>query len=128
MTPTDRKYAKTHEWVKLDGTTAIVGITDHAQDALGDITFVELPEVGAHLKKNGECGVVESVKAASDIYSPLSGEVAQVNENLETTPEDINTDPYDKGWIFTIKNLRTDEVAELMDAAAYEAFIESEQQ
>jgi hypothetical protein len=86
MVPTDCKYTKSHEWIKVEGDTAVVGITDHAQDALGDITFVELPKAGAAVEKGKECGVIESVKAASDLYSPVSGEVAEVNDSLETTP------------------------------------------
>jgi glycine cleavage system H protein len=127
MIPVDRKYAKTHEWVIIDKETATVGITDHAQDALGDITFVELPKIGAKLKKTGECGVIESVKAASDIYSPISGTVTEINESLESTPEDINTDPYGKGWIFKLSNISQNDIADLMDAAAYEKFLETEE-
>jgi len=127
MTPNDRKYSKTHEWVKLDGTTATVGISDHAQDALGDITFVELPQAGTDIKKGGECGVVESVKAASDIYSPVGGRIEKVNEALETTPENINSDPYGEGWIFTVKNVNPVDLDDLMDAKAYETLLESEE-
>lgn len=127
MTPKDRKYTKTHEWIKIENNEAVIGITDHAQDSLGDITFIELPKVGAKLKKNGECGVIESVKAASDLYSPASGSVIEVNEALETTPEDVNNDPYEKGWIFKISGVNQSEIADLMDAAAYEAFLETEE-
>lgn len=127
MTPKDRKYTKTHEWIKIENNEAVIGITDHAQDSLGDITFIELPKVGAKLKKNGECGVIESVKAASDLYSPASGSVIEVNEALETTPEDVNNDPYEKGWIFKISGVNQSEIADLMDAAAYETFLETEE-
>ena len=96
MTPKDRMYTRTHEWVKVEDNEALVGITDHAQDSLGDITFIELPKIGSKLKKSGECGVIESVKAASDLYSPLAELVTDVNEALRTTPEDVNTDPYGK--------------------------------
>lgn len=127
MVPNDRKYTKTHEWVKIENDQAIVGITDHAQDSLGDITFIELPKVGSKLKKNGESGVVESVKAASDLYSPLSGTVVEANEALETTPEDVNNDPYGKGWIFKLTDINMSETTDLMDSAAYEAFLETEE-
>lgn len=127
MIPTDRKYSKTHEWVKVDGPIATIGISAYAQDALGDITFVELPSSGKHVRKEAECGVIESVKAASEIYSPLTGDVAETNEQLETTPEDINQDPYGKGWLFTIKNLKNEELSGLMDAAAYQAFLDSQE-
>lgn len=127
MTPNDRKYTKTHEWIKTENDTATIGITDHAQDSLGDITFIELPKIGAKLKKNSECGVIESVKAASDLYSPASGTVIEVNETLETAPEDVNNDPYQNGWIFKMNNINQNEIADLMDAASYEAFLETEQ-
>jgi glycine cleavage system H protein len=126
MIPADRKYSKTHEWVKIEGTTAIIGISDHAQDALGDITFVELPKTGANLKKDNECGVIESVKAASDIYAPVSGTVTEINEALETAPEAINTDPYSEGWIYKCSGFKSEELGSLMDAKAYEAFLENE--
>lgn len=127
MNPANLKYSKTHEWVKIEGSTAIVGITDHAQDALGDITFIELPKAGAALRREKECGVIESVKAASDIYAPISGSVTEVNEDLETAPEAINSDPYGKGWIFKCTGFKADEISSLMDAAAYEKFLESEE-
>lgn len=127
MAPKDRMYTRTHEWVKIEDNEALVGITDHAQDSLGDITFIELPKIGAKLKKSGECGVIESVKAASDLYSPISGIVMEVNEALETTPEDVNNDPYGKGWIFKLNNTNQNEIAELMDADSYEKFLESEE-
>jgi glycine cleavage system H protein len=127
MTPNERKYSKTHEWVKLEGASATVGITDHAQEALGDITFVELPKVGANVKKDVSCGVIESVKAASDLNAPVSGTVTTVNESLGSTPETINSAPYGEGWIFKLSNVNSGEIGALMDAAAYDAFVESEQ-
>ena len=125
--PNDRRYAKTHEWVKVEGDLAIVGISDHAQDALGDITFVEMPAVGASVKQGGEFGVVESVKAASDLYSPVGGQVAEVNGALSTRPELLNTDPYNSGWVIKVTGFAPAEVEALMDAAAYDSFLESAQ-
>jgi glycine cleavage system H protein len=126
MIPNDLKYSETHEWVRVDGDTATVGITHHAQDTLGDITFVELPKVGARLKKGGECGVIESVKAASDLLSPLSGEVLSLNSALESTPERINAEPYGGGWLYTLRVADKSELDGLMDAAAYGKFLETE--
>ena len=126
MIKDDRRYSKTHEWVLRSGDTATVGISDHAQDALGDITFVELPKVGTALVQEKECGVIESVKAASDLYSPVSGKVVEVNGGLETAPEAINSDPYGAGWLFKVSGLNDEDFDRLMDAAAYGAFLESE--
>lgn len=126
MSPNDLKYSKTHEWVRVYGDTATVGITAHAQDTLGDITFVELPKAGAALKQDGEAGVIESVKAASDLLSPLSGEVATVNNALTSEPETINSDPYGAGWLFTVKIANKAELDTLMDAEAYDKFVETE--
>lgn len=119
-TPGDLKYTKDHEWIRDedDGTVAI-GITDHAQELLGDLVFVELPEVGASLANGAECAVVESVKAASDVYSPLNGEVTAVNDALTDTPETINEDPYGDGWIFKMKLVDAAEMDDLLDAAGY---------
>lgn len=125
-TPNDRKYAKSHEWVKIDGTQATVGITDHAQHALGDITFVDRPKIGRKVQQAGECGVIESVKAASDIFAPVSGEVAETNAALEADPALVNTDPYGKGWILKLKGANAAELGSLMDAASYDTFVESE--
>lgn len=125
MAPSDRKYVDTHEWIKIENDLAIVGLTDYAQDCLGDITFVELPAVDTEVTKGGECCVVESVKAASDMYSPLSGVIAEVNASLETEPEKINASPYEEGWVFKLKNFDSSEVDTLMDAAAYEKFLET---
>jgi len=124
-TPNDLKYSKSHEWVKVEGDIATVGITHHAQDTLGDITFVELPKVGASIKNGAEAGVIESVKAASDLYSPVTGEVVSVNTELETAPEVINSDPYGKGWLYTVKISDKSEIDALMDASAYEKYLET---
>ncbi|MDR2592284.1 MAG: glycine cleavage system protein GcvH [Chitinispirillales bacterium] len=124
--PSDLKFSQTHEWVRLENDTATVGISDHAQDTLGDITFVELPKVGAQVKQSGESGVIESVKAASDLISPVSGVVASVNSALDSAPETINSDPYGAGWLYTVKLTDASEVNGLMDAAAYEKYLESE--
>jgi len=126
MTPTDRMFTKTHEWVKIDGTTATIGISDYAQESLGDITFIELPVAGKKVAKGSSCCVIESVKAASDIYTPVSGEIAEVNSALEGSPETINTDPYN-AWLFKISGISSADAADLLDAAAYDAFVESEQ-
>jgi glycine cleavage system H protein len=127
MTPEDRKYAKTHEWVKVEGDGATVGISDYAQEALGDITFLDLPAVGDSFKQGEEMAVIESVKAASDIYAPLSGEVAEINTELEEHAELVNEDPYGKGWIVKLKNVDAAQQGALMDAAEYESTIEEEE-
>ena len=125
--PQDLKYAETHEWVRDEGDGVVsVGISDHAQELLGDLVFVELPEVGAALTAGDECAVIESVKAASDVYSPLTGEVTEVNELLADAPETINDDPYVDGWIFKLKAADSAELENLMDADAYTAHAESE--
>ncbi|MCB1829485.1 MAG: glycine cleavage system protein GcvH [Chromatiaceae bacterium] len=125
--PTELKYAKSHEWVRDEGDgTVFVGITDHAQEQLGDLVFVELPEVGETLTAGSECAVVESVKAASDIYSPVSGEVVAVNQTLEDAPETVNEDAYGDGWLFRVEISDESDIDELMDADAYAGFIESE--
>ena len=125
--PSDLRFVNSHEWIRLeDDGTATIGITDHAQEALGDVVFVELPEVGSTLAADDEAGVVESVKAASEIYAPLSGEVVAVNDALEEAPETVNSNPYDEGWFFRIKLSDQGELSELMDAEAYAEFVESE--
>ena len=126
-TPSELRYASSHEWARLeeDGTVT-VGITDHAQDALGDVVFVELPEVGTTLAAGDDAGVVESVKAASDIYAPLGGEVIAVNEQLEDEPETVNTDPYNDGWFFKLQPDDTAELEELMAAEAYQQHCEED--
>ena len=124
--PAELKYAETHEWVSLeDDGTVVVGITDHAQDALGDIVYVELPEVGASADSGGEVAVVESVKAASDIYSPVSGEIVDINSALEDQPETVNQSPYGDGWLFRVKLAEPEDVQNLMDADAYKAMIDA---
>jgi glycine cleavage system H protein len=125
--PSDLKYAKSHEWVRPEGGDVVtVGITDHAQELLGDLVFVDLPEVGSTVETDGECGVVESVKAASDVYSPLAGEIVEVNEALADAPETINGDAYGAGWIFKLKLADPAELDGLLDAAAYASHVESE--
>jgi len=121
-----RLFTKTHEWVLRSGTTATVGISAHAQDSLGDITFVELPKAGVMVSKGKECGVIESVKAASDLFAPVGGKVIEVNADLETAPESINSDPYGAGWLFRIDTLADADFDGLMDETAYAAFLESE--
>lgn len=117
--PDDLKYASSHEWVRIEDGIATVGISDHAQDALGDIVFVELPEPGSTVSAKDEVAVVESVKAASDIYAPVSGEITEVNEALVDAPETVNSTPYDEGWFFRIALSDETELDELMDAEAY---------
>jgi len=119
--PSELKYVKSHEWVKpLPDGTVLVGITDHAQEALGDLVFVEVPKVGRTLAAGEACAVVESVKAASDVYAPIAGEVLDANPKLADTPETLNTDPYEAGWLWKMKPANPAEVAGLLDAAAYE--------
>jgi glycine cleavage system H protein len=118
--PEGLRYAKTHEWLKVEADgTGTIGITDYAQSSLGDITYVQLPKVGAELKKGSTFGVVESVKAASDVYAPVGGTVVAVNRALDSAPETVNADPYSAGWILKIKLADAGEAAALMDAAAY---------
>ena len=114
------KYTDTHEWVAVDGDTARVGISDHAQELLGELVYVELPEVGAEIAAGDEVCVVESVKAASDVYTPISGTVLEVNEALEGSPDLVNSDPYAKGWLFKIKLSKPSEAEAMMDTAAYQ--------
>lgn len=122
--PADLKYLESHEWARVesDGTVTI-GISDHAQGALGDLVFVEVPEVGKSLSKGGAAAVVESVKAASDVYSPVTGEVVAANEALSGSPELVNSDPYGEGWLFKIKPSNTAELQQLLDASAYEKVV-----
>jgi glycine cleavage system H protein len=121
--PEDLKYAETHEWVRIDKTIGTVGITDHAQAELTDIVYVELPQVGAKVTAKQPAAVVESVKAASDIYSPVSGEVTEINSELESTPGLVNTGPYTEGWLFKVRLEEGADLSELKDAAAYSAQI-----
>ena len=126
--PTDLKYTKSHEWVRMDDDgIATVGITDHAQELLGDLVFIELPEVGTEVGAGAECAVVESVKAASDVYSPLTGEVVEVNEVLADAPETINQDAYEEGWIFRMRLAAPSELDALMDADSYAEHAESDE-
>ena len=126
LVPEDLKYAETHEWVRIDKTIGTVGITDHAQAELTDIVFVELPKVGAKVTAKQQAAVVESVKAASDIYSPVSGEVAEVNSELENNPALVNSAPYAEGWLFKVQLEEGVDLSELKDAAAYRAQIGAE--
>ena len=125
--PSELKYTESHEWVKDNGDgTVTVGITDHAQDALGDLVFVEVPESGKQVAIRDACAVVESVKAASDIYSPVSGEVIEANEALDGAPETINEDAYGDGWIFKLKLSDASQLDDLMDAGGYEQLLADE--
>lgn len=119
--PTELRYAESHEWLRVEGDVAVVGISDPAQDALGDLVYVELPEVGDQVAAGDEAGVVESVKAASDVYAPVSGEIIAVNEALEDEPEQVNNSPYEDGWLFKLKLADASEADKLLDAAAYQA-------
>jgi len=122
--PTDRKYSQEHEWVVVSGDTARIGITDYAQDSLGDIVFVQVPDVGLEVVAGASCAEVESTKSVSEIYSPVSGTVSAVNEALADEPERINRDPYGDGWIFTLTMIDASELDALMDAAAYQHMVE----
>lgn len=121
--PADLKYTAEHEWVRVEGDVVVVGITDHAQDALGDVVFVELPEVGRQLHKGKAFGVVESVKAVSDLYAPLDGEVVEVNADVVGKPEQLNSAPYGAAWMLKVKPKSAADVAALLDAAAYGALL-----
>ncbi len=126
-TPADLKYTKTHEWARLlpDGSIS-VGISDHAQELLGDMVFVELPQVGAELAAGKECAVVESVKAASDVYAPVSGKVLEVNAAVADAPEKVNKDPYGDGWMFRLQPKSAAEINALLDAKGYAAMVAAE--
>jgi glycine cleavage system H protein len=124
--PSDCRYTKDHEWVRVSGERGRVGITHYAQKQLGDVVFVELPEVGRTLKAQERFGTVESVKAVSELYTPLAGEVLEVNAALASTPETLNADPYGAGWMMTLKIADQSALTGLMDAAAYEAYVASE--
>ncbi len=119
--PSDLKYTKEHEWVRIDGETGTIGITDFAQGELGDVVFVELPSVGSSLAKDAAFGTIEAVKAVSDLYAPISGEVVEVNTALSETPELVNKSPYADGWMVRIKVSDPNEIGALLDAAAYQA-------
>jgi glycine cleavage system H protein len=122
--PEELQYTKSHEWVRTEGDTATIGITDHAQDELGDVVFVELPEVGTTFDAGDSFGTVESVKAVSDLYTPVGGEVVEVNEALNDQPEKINEDPYGEGWIV---KLSVSDEGDLLSASDYEQFLEEEE-
>ena len=123
--PAELKYASSHEWARLDSDgTVVVGITDHAQEALGDIVYIELPEKGAAVDAGAEVAVVESVKAASDIYAPVTGEVVEINPVLEDEPETVNSNPYADGWLFRVKVTSSDELEDMLDADGYQAIVE----
>ncbi|CDL87832.1 MULTISPECIES: glycine cleavage system protein GcvH [Xenorhabdus] len=126
--PTELKYTESHEWIRSEGNGEYtVGITEHAQQLLGDMVFVDLPEIGAVINSGDDCAVVESVKAASDIYAPLSGEVIAVNPALEGSPELVNSEPYNEGWLFRIKVTDESELTNLLDAESYRSLLEEEE-
>lgn len=127
MYPDDFYYSESHEWIKIEGDTATVGITDFAQKQLGDVVYVELPQIGTSLDFHQSFGVVESVKAVSDIYSPLSGEVTAVNEKLNDSPELVNEDPHNRGWIVRIKIKDEGELQKLMSASDYERLLQTQE-
>jgi len=120
------RFAKSHEWVRLEGDRAVVGISDYAQNQLGDVVFIELPQSGDQLQQAGQLGTIESTKAASEVYSPISGKVVEVNTDLINNPQWINEAPYDKGWLVKIKPANLSEFEQLMDEDAYKAFVAQE--
>lgn len=125
--PTDLKYTESHEWIRVEEDGSLtMGITEHAQELLGDMVFIEPPEAGREVEAGEACAVVESVKAASDVYSPVAGEIVGGNEALENAPEAVNSDPYGDGWILSVKPTNAEDVDALMDADAYSKFIEAE--
>jgi glycine cleavage system H protein len=126
MVPENLRYTKDHEWIRVEGDVGTIGITDHAQEELGDIVFVELPKVGATLEQSASFGSVESVKAVSDIYSPVAGEVTEVNTALADAPEKVNADPYGQGWIMKLKLTTPDQAGKLMTAAEYTNYVGAE--
>ncbi len=125
--PEDLKYTREHEWARTKGTRIVVGITAFAQDQLGDVVYVELPDVGDPVKKGESFGVVESTKAVSELFAPVSGKVVEVNEPLSEAPETINEDPYEEGWMITIEPSDPKELEALMDAKAYRAFVDEQE-
>lgn len=126
-TPKGLRFARTHEWVRLKDDSAVIGISDFAQEQLSDVTYVELPEVGDHLEAHDECGVVESVKAASDIYAPIAGTVTEINTHLAEHPERVNADPYEAGWLFKIKPDNPADFEELLDVDQYDDSLPEEE-
>lgn len=127
MVPNDLRYAKTHEWVRVEGDEAVFGITEHAQSELGDITFVELPDTGRQVKQTESYATVESVKAASEVYAPISGKITAVNEALQDNPEAVNRSPYEEGWICRVSVADPGEQDALMDAVSYEQYLKEEE-
>jgi glycine cleavage system H protein len=125
--PDDLKYTKDHEWARSKGTKVLVGITDFAQDQLGDVVFVELPSVGDEVKRGESFGVVESTKAVSELFAPISGKVVEVNDPLVEAPENINEDPYEEGWMIAIEPSDPRELADLLDAKAYQAHVDEQE-
>ncbi len=125
--PDDLRYTREHEWARTKGDRVVVGITDFAQDQLGDIVYVELPDVGDPVKKGESFGVVESTKAVSELFSPLNGKVVEVNDPLRDAPETLNEDPYEEGWMIVVQPTDPKELGELMDAKAYRAFVEEQE-
>ena len=117
--PNELKYTSDHEWVRIEGEDFVIGITDHAQNSLGDVTFVELPDIGTKFEDKAVFGVVESVKAASDLYMPVTGEIIEVNDSLNDSPEKVNSDPYGNGWMIKIRPDQADSIGSLLDADAY---------
>ena len=126
MYPEEFRYTKEHEWVKAEGDTGVIGITQHAQEELGDIVYVDLPKVGAKLEQGKSLGSVESVKAVSDIYSPVSGEVIAINESLTTAPEKLNDDPHGAAWLVKVRLSAPDEIKQLLTASDYQTYIGTE--
>ena len=126
MYPEDLKYSKDHEWVRPDGEECVIGITDFAQGELGEVVYVELPEVGDSFESGDEIGTIESVKAVAEVYAPIGGEITAVNEELADSPEKVNDDPHAEGWLARIKPSSADELGELMDASAYREFIDQD--
>ena len=127
MYPNEYRYTKEHEWVHLDAGTATIGITDYAQHELGDVVFVELPKVGSQVQAGKSFGTVESVKAVSEIYAPVSGEVTEINASLSGSPELVNSDPHGRAWLIKVQTASASEAASLMDSAAYQAYISDKQ-
>ncbi|WP_304458141.1 glycine cleavage system protein GcvH [Alicyclobacillus sendaiensis] len=123
--PEELKYSREHEWVRVDGSRAYIGITDYAQDELGDVVYVELPEVGTELRAGETFGTVESVKTVSDLYAPVSGRVVQVNEALNNAPEKVNESPYEEAWMIVVEMANPSELEALLDAASYRQHIQS---
>jgi glycine cleavage system H protein len=124
--PADLKYTREHEWLRIEGDEATIGITEHAQELLGDMVFVDMPKIGNIFDMGADCAVVESVKAASDVYMPVSAEIIAINDALESSPELVNSDPYGDGWLFRIKIKDMNEINDLLDADAYQAFVDAE--